>query len=228
LLSFTAAMECSIGMVFNDFVMMATDRTSGRSIIVMKDDFDKTYKLSERMLMSVSGESGDTNQFAEYIAKNIQLYKMRNGYELSPRAVTHFTRRNLADSLRSRSPYQVNMLLAGYDPVTDDCQLFFMDYLGSVVEVPYAAHGYGGFFTTAIMDAHYKKGMSREEAYVLMTDCIHEIHKRLIVNLPNFQVQVVDKNGITRMDDITIKKLPVASTTPVASTSSVASTTSVP
>jgi 20S proteasome subunit beta 4 len=29
--------------------------------------------------MAVSGESGDTKQFAEYIAKNIALYKMRNG-----------------------------------------------------------------------------------------------------------------------------------------------------
>ena len=29
--------------------------------------------------MLVTGESGDTVQFAEYIEKNIQLYKMRNG-----------------------------------------------------------------------------------------------------------------------------------------------------
>ena len=33
--------------------------------------------------MAICGEAGDTTQFAEYIAKNIQLYKMRNGYELS-------------------------------------------------------------------------------------------------------------------------------------------------
>lgn len=52
--------------------------------------------------MAVSGESGDTVQFAEYIAKNIQLYKMRNGYELSPKEAASFTRRNLADALRSR------------------------------------------------------------------------------------------------------------------------------
>lgn len=52
--------------------------------------------------MAVSGESGDTVQFAEYIAKNIQLYKMRNGYELSPKEAAMFTRRNLADALRSR------------------------------------------------------------------------------------------------------------------------------
>lgn len=52
--------------------------------------------------MAVSGETGDTTQFAEYISKNIQLYKMRNGYELSPKSASTFTRRNLADALRSR------------------------------------------------------------------------------------------------------------------------------
>lgn len=42
-------------------------------------DDDKFYKLSDHLLMLVSGEPGDTIQFAEFIAKNIQLYKMRNG-----------------------------------------------------------------------------------------------------------------------------------------------------
>lgn len=51
--------------------------------------------------MGVIGDSGDTTQFAEYIAKNIQLYKMRNGYELGPSAAANFTRRNLAEYLRS-------------------------------------------------------------------------------------------------------------------------------
>ena len=65
-------------------------------------DYKKTFQLSDKMLMSVVGESGDTTQYAEFIAKNIQLYKMQNGYELSPKASANFTRRNLADYLRSR------------------------------------------------------------------------------------------------------------------------------
>lgn len=65
-------------------------------------DENKLYKLSDNLVMAISGESGDTTQFAEYISKNIQLYKMRNGYELSPKAAANFTRRNLADALRSR------------------------------------------------------------------------------------------------------------------------------
>ncbi len=37
------------------------------------------FKLSEKIVMLCAGESGDTVQFAEYIQKNLQLYKMRNG-----------------------------------------------------------------------------------------------------------------------------------------------------
>jgi 20S proteasome subunit beta 4 len=68
--------------------------------------------------MAVTGESGDTTQFAEYIEKNIQLYKMRNGYELSPPAAANFTRRNLADSLRSR----VNFISIIIIVFTETCQ----------------------------------------------------------------------------------------------------------
>ena len=101
-------MECSIGMCFNDFVMIASDRTDARSILVMKEDTEKAFALSDNLLMSVTGESGDTVQFAEFIQKNVQLFKMRNSYELSPSAATHFTRRNLADYLRSRVSISVS------------------------------------------------------------------------------------------------------------------------
>ena len=37
------------------------------------------FKLSDQLVMAVVGEPGDTVQFSEYISKNIQLYKMRNG-----------------------------------------------------------------------------------------------------------------------------------------------------
>ena len=200
-------MECSLALCFKDFAMLATDKTSARSIMVMKDDYDKAFKLSDKMLMSVVGESGDTTQYAEFIAKNIQLYKMQNGYELSPKASANFTRRNLADYLRSRTPFSVNILMAGFDEETEECELYVLDYLASMVKAPFAAHGYGGFFTTSIMDREYRKDMSEAEAYDLMKACVREVHKRLIINLPNFQVQVINKEGIKSLEDITIKNL---------------------
>jgi len=192
-----------MGMQFNDFVMVAADQTNARSIMVMKSDMKKYMKLSDKLIMAVSGESGDTSQFSEYIQKNIQLYKMRNGYELSPAAAANFTRRNLADYLRSRTPYQVNLLLAGWDDEKKMPELYQMDYLAAMIKAPYAAHGYGGFFTTTIMDRHYKADMSKEQAYALMVECVKEVHKRLIINLPNFSVLIIDKDGVKDMDAIT-------------------------
>ena len=52
----------------------------------------------------------------------------------------------------------VNLIVVGYDKEHDECQMYYMDYLAAMVKVPYAAHGYGGFFTTALMDRHYREG----------------------------------------------------------------------
>ena len=84
------------------------------------------------MLMTVVGESGDTTQYAEFVAKNIQLYKMQNGYNLSPKACANFTRRNLADYLRSRTPFHVNILMAGFDQESKECEMYVLDYLASI------------------------------------------------------------------------------------------------
>ncbi|KAK2547202.1 Proteasome subunit beta type-2 [Acropora cervicornis] len=188
-------MECLIGIQGPDFVLVASDSASGRSIIRMKDDQDKMFKLSSKLLMLVTGEAGDTVQFAEYIEKNIQLYKMRNGYELTPHAAANFTRRNLADSLRSSSAYQVNMLIAGFDDASGPA-LYFMDWLASLQKVPFGAHGYGSFFSLSIMDRYYKPDLSRAEARELLQKCIDEVQRRFLVRLPDFFVRIVDKDGI--------------------------------
>ena len=42
-------------------------------------DHDKMFRVGPQALMAVCGDAGDSVQFCEYIAKNVQLYKMRNG-----------------------------------------------------------------------------------------------------------------------------------------------------
>ncbi|KAF5889383.1 proteasome subunit beta type-2 [Clarias magur] len=161
------------------------------------------FKLSEKILLLCVGESGDTVQFAEYIQKNVQLYKMRNGYELSPTAAANFTRKNLADYLRSRTPYHVNLLLAGYDE-SDGPALYYMDYLSSLAKAPFAAHGYGAFLTLSIMDRYYRPDLTREEAVDLLKKCLEELSKRFILNLPSFTVRLIDKDGIHDLEKINV------------------------
>lgn len=159
--------------------------------------------------MATIGDAGDSNQFTEFISKNIALYKMRNGYELSPKAAAHFTRRNLADYLRSRTPYQVNMFLGGFD-AKEGPELHFIDYLANGKSLPFGAQGYGGYFSASILDRYYHGKLTEAEAYCVMEKCVAEIQKRLIVNLKNFNVTVIDKDGIKSLEPITSVKIDAA------------------
>jgi 20S proteasome subunit beta 4 len=95
-------MECLFGITGDGFSLLAADTISARSIVVMKGTEDKSRELNTHTVMLYTGEPGDTVNFAEYIQRNIKLYGIRNGLELSPKATATFTRRELADSLRSR------------------------------------------------------------------------------------------------------------------------------
>ena len=89
-----------------------------------------------------------TVQFAEYIQANAQLYSMRNQVDLNPSALAHFVRGELASSLRSKKPYNVNLLLGGVDPITGKPSLYWLDYLAALAPLPYAAHGYAQYVST--------------------------------------------------------------------------------
>ncbi|KAI1292148.1 Proteasome subunit beta type-2 [Halotydeus destructor] len=198
-------MEGLIGIAFKDYVLLAADKTMAYSIIAVKHDQNKIYKLSDNLLMAICGEPGDTVQFAEFIEKNIQLYKMRNGFALSPSAAACFIQRNLADYLRSRTPYQVNLLLAGYDDEKGP-ELYYLDYLATMTKLPFGMHGYGGFFATSLLDRHYRADMPLEEGVQLLEKCVAEVQRRLIVNLPAFKVNIIEKGEIRQLPDIKVSQ----------------------
>eukprot|EP00794_Sanderia_malayensis_P004610 gene4610-5216_t len=202
-------MEFLVGMVGDGFVLLAADRNGGRGIVRMKDDQEKMFKLNSTTLMLVSGESGDTAYFAEYIEKNVSLYKVINGYELTPHATANFTRKMLAEYLRSHTPYTVNLLLAGFDDEYGPA-LYHLDYLGALAKSPFTAHGYGSFFSMSIMDRYYKPGLSKKEAMALLQKVIDEVQKRFIVAMPSFTIKLIDKDGIHELDTLSAKPAPVS------------------
>ncbi|SCV06012.1 LANO_0H20164g1_1 [Lachancea nothofagi CBS 11611] len=198
-------MDIILGIRVQDCVILATSKAVTRGISILKADDDKTRQLSEHTLMAFSGEAGDTVQFAEYIQANIQLYSIRENHELSPQAVSSFVRQELAKSLRSRKPYQVNVLLAGYDAHSNKTELYQIDYLGTKVELPYAAHGYSGFYTFSLLDRHYRPDMTLEDGLELLKLCVEELDRRMPVDFKGVLVKVIDKDGCREIEDFGTK-----------------------
>ncbi len=64
--------------------------------------------------MAMSGPSSDRAVFGEFIEKNVTLDSLRTGLPQSTHATANYVRGELATAIR-KGPYEVNMLLAGYD-----------------------------------------------------------------------------------------------------------------
>jgi len=193
-------MDSSFAITGKGYVIVAADMTASRSIVKMQSNEDKIKVLGSHLLMAFSGEPGDTVQFAEYIERNIRLAHIRNTYPLPPPSAASWIRRELADSLRSRSPYSVNLLVAGYDLPNHEPKLYWIDYLGTMATVPFAAHGYGSYFSLSLLDKYHDPEATVEEGLATLRRCIDEVSKRLIVTPGKFKVKIVDKNGVREVD----------------------------
>mmetsp|Transcript_21672 Transcript_21672/g.37317 ORF Transcript_21672/g.37317 Transcript_21672/m.37317 type:complete len:200 (+) Transcript_21672:109-708(+) len=188
-------MDSIISLVGDGFVLSAADTTNARSIVVMKENMDKIMELDKHRLLCMAGEPGDVAQFTEYIQKNVHLYELRTGIPMGTSAIANFIRNELAKSLR-RGPYSVNLLLGGYEPATGQPELYYLDYLGTLHQMPFAAQGYCSYFVLSTLDRYYKKNMSLEEAIEVMKKAISEVKSRFLINQPNFIMKVADKDGV--------------------------------
>ncbi|GAM40453.1 proteasome component [Talaromyces pinophilus] len=181
-----------------------------RGPTVLKATDDKTRNLNQHTLMAFSGEPGDGVQFAEYIQANVQLYSMRNDTELSPAAVGNFVRGELARALRSRNPYTVNLLLGGVDAITNTPSLYWVDYLASLAQVPYAAHGYAQYYCLSILDKHHHPDIDREQGMKLLNLCTDELKRRLPIDFKGVLVKIVTKDGIEEIPYDNERKVAIA------------------
>ncbi|TRM68146.1 nucleophile aminohydrolase [Schizophyllum amplum] len=193
-------MECSFALTGKDYVIVAADTTAARSIVKMKVDEDKIKTLSPHLLMAYSGEPGDTVQFAEYVERNIRLYQIRHHYALRPSAAASWIRRSLAESLRSRHPYAVNLLVGGFDTAAGTPHLYWIDYLGTSTPIPFGAHGYGSYFALSTFDRYHNPEGTVEEGLATLKRCIDEVALRLVVSPGKYKVKIVDKDGIRELE----------------------------
>ena len=136
-----------------------------------------------------------------YIAKNISLYELANeGTKLSTHAQANFARGELATALR-KGPYQVNVLLGGYDAgkngAPGSASLYYLDYFGALHKVKNGAQGYAQYFCSSIFDKECTDNMTEESAIRVVEMCINEMQTRFMLSQPNFMIKKVDKDGVS-------------------------------
>ena len=187
-------MDCVFGIQGNDYILLAGDRASvSNSIIKLQDTDHKILKLTDNQMIACVGEAYDKKNFSKYIKANMENYYFQNGQRLTTDETAAYIRKELAEGIRS-SPHQCNCLVAGFD--VDGPKLYWLDYLGSYAKLLKAAHGYGAYFLYGLMDNYYKKNLSLKDGEMIIEKCINELKTRFSINMVDFDVFKITKEGI--------------------------------
>lgn len=76
-------------------------------------------------------------------------------------------------------------------------RLFWLDELGCLQDVPYAAQGIGSLFAHAILDQGYRMDMTRDEARALMLRCFAQLRQRYAIQAPRRPcLKLLDRQGV--------------------------------
>ena len=107
-------MDSCFGIAGMDWVLIVCDTAVNRSIFTLKHDEDKIVALNQFKIVGLAGDCANRNQFGNYIQRNLELQEYRTGHELGVDATAQYIRSETAYALR-RGPFNVNVLMGGYD-----------------------------------------------------------------------------------------------------------------
>lgn len=192
-------MDCVFAVQGDDYILFGCEKASlSGSIFKYHDNESKIIKLSKNKLLGVVGEAYDKRHFNKLIKCNLDLYKFKNGHELTTEESASYIRTELAEGIRSH-PHQCNCLLAGFD--ADGPKLYWLDYMGSYAKLLKAAHGYGAYLIYGIMDNYYQKPMTLQQGELIIEKCINELKTRFTANFDSFEIFKITKDGIEDVSD---------------------------
>ncbi len=161
----------AIGMILDKNTILLAGETLFDPLVVRPD---KIQKIDEKLFIVASGLSTDSNLLIGQARLVAQNHRLIYGEKISVRALASrlgdlMARHTITGGLR---PFGTALLLAGFNPVNNDAELFFVDNGGSFFAVNAYAAGSGNERVIDSLRKQYKKGLEVEAGKKLVLEII--------------------------------------------------------
>eukprot|EP01098_Paradermamoeba_levis_P001530 TRINITY_DN117_c0_g1_i1.p1 TRINITY_DN117_c0_g1~~TRINITY_DN117_c0_g1_i1.p1 ORF type:complete len:305 (-),score=122.16 TRINITY_DN117_c0_g1_i1:31-864(-) len=178
------------GLIFKDGVVLGADTRATMGPIVSDKNCEKIHYIAENIWCCGAGTAADTEKTTDLISSNLELHRLATGRQ--PRVVTALTmlKRML---FRYQGHISAALVLGGVD-ITGP-SLYTVYPHGSTDRLPYVTMGSGSLAAMAIMEAHYKPGLEKEEAVKLMVASISAGVFNDLGSGGNVDIVVLTKDG---------------------------------
>lgn len=161
----------AIGMILDKNTLLLAGETLFDPLVVRPD---KIQKIDEKLFIVASGLSTDSNLLIGQARLVAQNHRLIYGEKISVRALASrlgdlMARHTITGGLR---PFGTALLLAGFNPINNDAELFFVDNGGSFFAVNAYAAGSGNERVIDSLRKQYKMGLEVEAGKTLILEII--------------------------------------------------------
>ncbi len=151
----------TVGIVFKDGVVLATERRATMGNMIASKKAKKVYQIADRIGMTTAGGVGDAQQLARLMQVECSLYEIRRGRPMTVGAAATLLS-NVLNQNRMY-PFYVQLLVGGFDK--NGASVYSVDALGGAsLEEDIVATGSGSPFAYGVLEDRFTKDMSEEEA----------------------------------------------------------------
>ena len=188
----------TIGIVYKDGVVMATEHRATMGNIIAHKDVRKLFKIDDNLGLTVAGLVGDAQLLARYIKAEVELYKLKRGAPMSVNSAATLLSNIMRGGGGSYGFYYVGLIMGGIDG--SGGHVFALDAAGGSIRDNYVSIGSGSVFAYGVLEDHYKLNMTEDDAISLAIRALNAAMRRDSASGDGYAVAVINKKGFKELD----------------------------
>mgnify|MGYP001040834853 CR=1 FL=1 len=187
----------TIGIVFKDGVIIATEHRATMGNIIAHKDVRKLFKVDDNLGLTVAGLVGDAQILARYIKAEVELYKLKKGTPMSVKAASTLLSNIMRGGGGAYGYYYVGLIMGGLDSTGG--HVYSLDAAGGSIRDEYVSVGSGSTFAYGVLEDHYELNMTEDEAIDLAIRALNAAMRRDSASGDGYAVAVVNKEGFREL-----------------------------
>ncbi|MHA2314616.1 MAG: proteasome subunit beta [Candidatus Hermodarchaeia archaeon] len=182
----------TVGITFENGVVIGAEKRVLWGYTVVSKTGKKIFPITDSIVVGSAGVSGDYQMLSSFLVAESSLFELENRRSITVNAAAQL----LSNILFSRKymPYLTQTLIGGVD--SDGSHLYSLDLAGSLIEETYAAVGTATSLVLGVLEANFRKDLTKEETIQLAVKAIRSATRRDAMSGEGIDLLIVTPEGI--------------------------------
>jgi proteasome beta subunit len=182
----------TVGITFNNGIVIGAEKRVLWGYTVVSKTGKKIFPITDNIIVGSAGVSGDYQMLSSFLTAESHLFSLENRRPITVNAAAQL----LSNILFSRKwmPYLTQTLIGGVDQ--EGSHLYSLDLAGSLIKEEYAAVGTSTSLVLGVLEANFRKDLTKSEAVALAIKAIKAATRRDAMSGDGIDLLIVTPGGI--------------------------------